>query len=125
MKKTISTKNQIMDYLQWSSDEYDQRTFQTIWNWCQQYGEYPSIIQQLLANSNVNKWFLTEYEKCELQFLKVAEVIPNNTEALRAHYKACTAQIMAIYPKPLIDSIARNREFSNTYLTNTPIYYAN
>lgn len=123
--KSVSTKNQVMDCLQWSSDEYDQRLFQTIWNWCHIYGKYPSIIQQLLANSQVNKWFLTEYEKCEFQFLKVAEVVPNKVEPLRDHYKACTVQIMAIYPQPLIDSITRNKEFSNIFLTNTPIYYAN
>ncbi len=125
MKKTISTKNQIMDYLQWSSDDYDKRVFTAYWNWCQLYGQYPSVVQQLLANSQVNKWFITEYEKCELQFLKITEVVPNKTQTLEAHYKACTAQIMAVYPKPLIESIKRNREFSDRIITNTLIYYAN
>jgi len=124
MKKSVSTKNQVMDCLQWPSEEYDQRLFETIWNWCHIYGKYPSIIQQLLANSQVNKWFLTEYEKCEIQFLKVADVVPNRVEPLRAHYKACTAQIMAIYPQALIDDIKRNRNFTTIIIDNT-IYYAN
>lgn len=120
--KSVSTKNQVMDCLQWSSDEYDQRLFQTIWNWCHIYGKYPSIIQQLLANSQVNKWFLTEYEKCELQFLKVAEVVPNRVEPLRGHYKACTSHVMTIYSQPLIDNIKRNRDFTTIIIE---VYYAN
>lgn len=68
---------------------------------------------------------MAEYEKCELQFLKITEVVPSKTETLEAHYKACTAQIFAVYPKPLIDAVTRNKEFSNILLTNTPVYYAN
>ena len=123
--KKVSTKNQIMDYLQWSSDEYEDRVFLSILNWCQQYGDYPSVVQQLMANARINRWFLIEYQKLELQFLQITDVVPQKTEQLRAHYKACTAQIMAVYPKPLIESIKRNRDFSNLLLTNTPIYYAN
>ncbi|WP_329804435.1 hypothetical protein [Flavobacterium facile] len=122
MNKT-TTKNQVIDYLQWSSEEYEERLFLSILKWCQHYGAYPSIIQQLLANAQINKWFLNEYNKAELQFLKITEVVPNNTEVLRGHYKACTAQVMAIYPAPLINSIKRNREFSNAILDT--VYYAN
>ena len=123
--KSISTKNQVIDFLQWSTQEYEDRLFLSMWNWCQHYGQYPSIVQQLLANSQVNKWFMAEYEKCELQFLKITEVVPSKTETLEAHYKACTAQIFAVYPKPLIDAVTRNKEFSNILLTNTPVYCAN
>ena len=123
--KKVTTKNQVMDYLQWSSEEYEDRLFLTIWNWCQQYGDHPSVVQQLMANARINRWFLIEYQKLELQFLQITDVVPQKTEQLRAHYKAYTAQIMAVYPKPLIESIKRNREFSNLLLTNTPIYYAN
>ncbi len=125
MKKSISTKNQIIDTLQWSSEDYEKRVFQTMWNWCQIYGKYPSVIQQLLANSKINKWFLQEFEKCELEFLKLSEVVPNKVEPLRDHYKACTSQIMGIYPRALIEGITKNKEFSNTFLTNTIAYYAN
>jgi hypothetical protein len=123
MKATI--KNQILDYLQWSNDEYEQRLFKTIWNWCQHYGKSPSLTQQLLANAVINKWFINEYQKCELQFLKIVEVVPNNTDALRNHYKSCTIQIMMIYPQTLIDEIKNNKAFSSMFLTNIPVYYAN
>ena len=126
MSKKVSTKNQIMDYLQWSSDEYEDRVFLSIFNWCQQYGGYPSVVQQLLANAQINRWFMMEYQKCEFQFLKIVGIVPiNHTEQLRGHYKACTSQVMAVFPKPLIDGIKRNREFSNQLATNLPVYYAN
>ncbi len=126
MRKTISTKNQIMDYLQWSSDDYDKRVFTAYWNWCQQYGGYPSVVQQLLANAKINRWFMMEYQKCEFRFLKIVGIVPiNHTEQLRGHYKACTSQAMAVFPKPLIDGIKRNREFSSQLATNLPAYYAN
>ena len=125
MNKKTSTKNMVMDYLQWSTEEYEARLLISIWIWCQKHGCYPSIIQQLFANSLVNKWFMTEYTKCEMQFIKIAEMMPNKIKQLEGHYKSCTSQIQDIYPKPLIDIIKKNRDFSNIYIINTPVYYAN
>ena len=123
MKAT--TQNQIQDYLQWSSEEYKDRLLLSIMKWCQHYGGYPSVVQQLLANAQVNKWFMNEYHKCELQFLKIVNVIPPQPDQLQAHYKACTARVMAIYPKALVESIKKNKDFSNLIVTHTPVYYAN
>lgn len=120
-----TTKNQVLDLLQWSAQEYEERLFQTIYNWCQEYGKYPSIIQQLLANAQINKWFLREYHKCELQFLNIANVIPNNTNALRNHYKSCTIQIFTIYPAALMVDIETNKEFINQPQANYPVLYGN
>lgn len=114
--KTISTKNQILDTLQWSSDYYDARYFQSYFNYCTIHGKYPSKIQQLMANSKVSRWFAMEYEKAEQLLLKIAEAIPpTKVEFLRGQYKALTAEIMGLYPKPLIENIKRNREFSTVY----------
>jgi hypothetical protein len=118
-------KDQIIDYLQWTSTEYEDRFFLNFWTWCQKHGLYPSVIQQLLANAKINKWFMCEYIKCEIQFAKIAAQIPNNTKQLELHYQACTDEILAIYPKPIIDLIGRNRDFSNVIIINTPVYYAN
>ena len=123
MKAT--TQNQIQDYLQWSSEEYEDRLLLSIMKWCQHYGQYPSIVQQLLANAQVNQWFMREHHKCELQFLKIVDVVPPKHNQLQAHYKACTAQVMAIYPKALLEKIKRNKDFSNLIVTHTPVYYAN
>jgi hypothetical protein len=123
--KTTSLKNQVIDRLQWSTEEYEERLFLSILMWCQKYGMYPSVIQQLLANASVNRWYMREFAKCEVTFLKIADVMPNNVAELEGHYKACTAQMQIIYPKPLIEAIRRNKDFSNQFITNTPVFYAN
>lgn len=129
MKKQITTKNQIMDCLQWSSEEYDDRLFNAIWNWCHLHGQYPSIIQQLLANAKINRWFIKEHQKLEFQFLKMVEAAPNNPIVLLGYYKGCTAQIFKNWPSALMENLKRNRDFSQDILKQpsvTPIiYYAN
>jgi hypothetical protein len=120
-----TTKNQVIDLLQWSTQEYEDRLFQTMYNWCQQYGKYPSVIQRLLANSQVNRWFLNEYHKCELEFLKIADVVPNKTTTLQNHYKSCTIQVFQVFPSALIENIKSNGEFSKILFMNYPPYYAN
>lgn len=123
--KIITNKSIIMDALQWSSEEYEQRLFTAYWNYCQLYGQYPSINQQLLANSALNKWFLFEYKKLEDKFIKLLVAInPNDLNALEAHYKASTADISLMYPKPLLDEAKRNRDFSNEFIPKI-IYISN
>ena len=121
----VATKNQIIDHLQWTSQDYDDRVFQAYWNWCQLHGQLQSIIQQLLANRGVNKWFLQEYEKLENQFLQIVAVAPNNIDMLEIHYKVCTSAIMANYPKDLMDAIKKNIAFLKSQPMTNTIYYAN
>lgn len=122
MKTT--THNQVIDYLQWTTEEYEERILIAMFHWCKIHGNFDSVIQQMLANATINKWFLHEYEKCEATFLKIAEQIPNNTKQLEVHYKACTADVNMIYCKPLLNGIKRNPEFSEQYLNNCqPIYF--
>lgn len=118
-------RNKIIDYLQWTSHEYDQRFFKAYWNWCQLHASSPSQVQQFLACASINKWFCIQYSLLEENFVKIAEIMPNNTKQLVTHYETCTADISSIYPADLISSIKRNADFSNAIITNTPIFYAN
>lgn len=123
MKPT--SKNQVIDYLQWTTDEYEQRLFKAIWNWCIVHGQTSSVTQQLMASSKINKWFMNEYSKLEFQFILIAENVPCSTKQLEDHYKACTAQITDIWPKVLLEDIKRNNDFNSKLITNTPTIYAN
>lgn len=123
MKKTTSTKNQVMDTLMWSSEYYDERLFQSYWNYCHIYGNYPSKIQQLLANSALNKWFIREYAKAEALFLQIAEVTPpSKVEFLRGQYMALTAEVFSLFPKPIIEKVKINKDFSNSYRDKIVIF---
>lgn len=119
-----ATKNKIIDYLQWTSKELEKKQFQVYWNWCRQHGGTDSIVQQMLANSSINKWYLIELNKLELQFITIAELNPN-AKNLESMYYSCISQIFTIYPKALVNEIKRNTSFSEKLITNTPIYYAN
>ena len=116
-----TTQNQIIDYLQISTDEYNDNLFEVYWNWCKQYGASPSQVQQLLANARVSNWFMMEYTKLQNQFLAALPHLPKNTQALEHHYRGFLSQIFAIYPKAMIDETKQNPDFLNN-LSNHLIY---
>lgn len=121
-------KNQILDLLQWSSEQYDDRVFMAFWKWCENNSHFPltdvimpSITQQLMANSALSKWFMNEYCKCEQSFVKISNAIGNNNvPQLEAHYKACTAEVNLVYPKALMAGLKDNLNFRNKMVSNTP-----
>ncbi|MBY0487391.1 MAG: hypothetical protein K2P85_09440 [Flavobacteriaceae bacterium] len=64
----MSTKNKTMDYLMISSEQYDDMIYQTYFIWCHKFASSESKFQEIWANAAVNKWFLIQYTKMELQF---------------------------------------------------------
>jgi hypothetical protein len=121
-------KNQIIDLLQWSSEDYENRVFQAYWNWCKLNAKFPlseanmpSIEQQLLANASINKWFMGYYMKCEQKFLELVKIIGNsNIEQLEVHYKACTADVNRWFPKALMEGLKNNTRFQSNYFDTVP-----
>lgn len=126
-------KNQIIDLLQWSSEDYENRVFQAYWNWCKSNAKYPmsdsnlpSIEQQLLANAAINKWFISHYATCEQKFLEIAEICGNNNiDQLEVHYKACTADVNKYYPKALMEGLKNDNSFERNYFNNMPYVISN
>lgn len=119
-------KNQIMDYLQYSSEVYDDKKFLLFWAWCQKYGQTPSHTQQLLSNTQVFNWWNLEYTKLENQFLSVIEQLPKRMDLIQHHFYGFTVQIFSIFPKPLMDAIAKNVEKQEINLIKKiPNYHAN
>jgi hypothetical protein len=121
-----NNKNIIIDYLQLTTEQYNEIVFQNYWNWCLKYGKTPAHTQQLLACSTVNKWWMNEYSKLEVQFINAIGVLPLRKDILEHTFYAFTVQIFANYPKPLIDAI-RNDNLKNEVETikKYPSYYAN
>lgn len=121
-------KNQIMDLLQWSSEDYDNRVFEAYWNWCKANAKFPltdsnlpSIEQQLLANAAINKWFISHYGKCEMKFIELVKIVGNgNVDQLKTHYKACTADVNRWYPKALMEGLKNKTSFETKYFEDTP-----
>lgn len=114
-------KKAIIDYLQITTEEYNELIFQYYWNWCFKYASTPNITQQLLANALVNKWFMIELHKVELQFMKTAQNLPNKKHVLEPVFYGLLVQVFNIYPKPLIEGLKKNSEYK-TQIKNYVVY---
>lgn len=122
----MNNRNIIIDYLQLTSEEYDQRLFQSYWNWCQLHGKVSFHTQQLLANAGLSKWWYAEYSKLETQFCNAVPFLPKRKDILEHHFYGFTIQINTIYPKALIASIKMNSKKEEILIIkNLPNYYAN
>ena len=118
-----TTQNQIIDYLQITTDEYNDNLFQIYWNWCQKYADSDSKVQQLLANTQVSNWFMMEYTKLQNQFLVALPHLPLNHHSLEYFYNGFVVQIFKIYPKAMIDILKPNTAFKSAI--NKNILYGN
>ena len=97
MNTTI--KNQIIDYLQWSTIQYEDRYMLQYFNWCRLHGIQPSVVQELLANAKINNYFNRQMALCESNFIKIIQALPHCSICqLEAHYYACAAEVMHNYP---------------------------
>jgi hypothetical protein len=122
----MNTKSKIMNYLQISSQEYEDRLFHTFWNWCNKYGKNTKHSQQLLANYSVSKWWILEYNKLEDKFLEALFCFPLNRDNLEYHFNGFTIQIYTIYPKALIEAVRVSIQKEEINIINKlPTYYAN
>ena len=112
MKPT--TANQILDTLQYSSDQYEEQYLEWFDRWCTvQSKNQISLFVQIFQNGPVSKWFAHEFEKLEQTFLAMSKAMPKDTVQLRMHYKIMITQIFNIYPKALLDEIKPNKEFKH------------
>lgn len=121
-----NNKNIIIDYLQLTSEQYNEQVFQNYWSWCTKYGKTPTHTQQLLANKSVNKWWMDEYQKLEDQFINAIGVLPLKKDILQHTFYGFTVQIFTIYPKALIEAIRNdNIKIELETIKKLPNYYAN
>ncbi len=122
----MNNKNKIIDHLQLTSEQYDERLFQIFWCWCQKFGKTTNHSQQLLANHGIAKWWHTEYEKIEAKFIEAIPYLPLHTNNLEYHYFGFIDQMKTIYPKPLIDAISASvKKEEIKIIKQLPTYYAN
>ncbi len=119
-KTTI--KNHIIDYLQLTTYEYDCKVMEYFFDWCLTHGKSSEHIQQLMANSKIDKWFMYEFRKLEMDFCNAVPFLIQTKKNLQYEHQAYMGRIFSIYPKPLIEKIPNviSKEF-NQY----PNYNAN
>ncbi|WP_294958758.1 hypothetical protein [uncultured Flavobacterium sp.] len=122
----MNNTNKIIDYLQLTSEEYDERVFEIFWSWCFKYGKSSNHSQQLLANSPISNWWIKEYVKLESKFLEAVPHLPLHKNSLEYHFYGFVGEMSTIYPKALIDAISKNIQKEDSRITKQlPKYYAN
>lgn len=106
-----TTKHSIMHALFWTDEQYEAYFFQTFMSWANKNAVYLSQIAQILCSPQINRWYLTEFNKLEDIFAQQAQFIPpGRVDILEANYKAIVEQIYRITPRPLLEEIKHHHE---------------
>lgn len=96
----------IIKYLGISAEQYQERVLDLWIKWTLGQAVKANDWQNLLANSAINKWFLSELAELEKDFIddvksfNGAELTPLDYKVI---YHRCIIRIHGLYPKPLID----------------------
>ena len=125
MKTT--TQNQIQDYLQLSSVEYEQMILDHYWSWCHKYSTNDQMLQCFLSNAEINRWFKAQWAKNENDFLKIVHTVAKRPDQLRYHYNGCIVQVYNNWPQPLLEKARPNKTQQVPYMVrlNQFTFYAN
>lgn len=107
---TTTTINQ---KLKMSPEEYELLIFGAYARWCETLsGTSDRELQKILANSGINKWFMTEYAKCEAEFLQLItrydECDTITATDLKKCYSECTYRMFNIRPMALLQIIKKS-----------------
>lgn len=100
--------------LQMTSEDYENMIFGAYARWCESVTINPREFQKVIANSAVNKWYLTEYAKCEKEFNHLTDRYGNSitTEDFKRCYSDCTYIMFNIRPTALLQEIKKTRVVS-------------
>ena len=70
--------------------EYNDMYFDAYLRWCESVSINENQVQSVLANASVNKYYNTEFAKCENEFLQLAKNYPHATAIdLQELYAKC------------------------------------
>lgn len=79
-------------------------------NWCESVSITMIEFQQILANAAINRWFLLELQKCEVEFHKLTDrYVDSNVTAkdMERCYKDCALHLFNIRPMALLNQIKK------------------
>ena len=104
----MSTINQ---KLKMTPEEYEDLVFGAYARWCDSVTINNHEFQKALANSSINKWFMMEYAKCEIEFKQLTVRYEENdtiiAEDFKRCYDQCTCRMFNIRPMVLLNEIKK------------------
>lgn len=101
----------IYQKLKMTPEEYELLIFGAYARWCESVTINTHEFQKVLANSAINKWFMTEYVKCEIDFTQLTARYQDNdtiiAEDFKRCYAECTYRLFNIRPMALLNEIKK------------------
>ncbi|WP_395060059.1 hypothetical protein [Flavobacterium sp.] len=103
-----TTRQSIHEHLGLTLEGYETQYFERYSNWCESIVLTLLEYQKVLANSKVNKWYNTEFEKCETEFLHLIKEYPKTSiESKKQCYDECVVRLFSIFPKAILDDVKK------------------
>ena len=97
--------------LKMSTEEYENLFFGAYARWCESVTINNQDFQKVLANAGINKWYRTEYAKCEAEFLQLTHNYQESDTItvtdFKTCYNNCTVQMFNIRPMALLQEIKK------------------
>ena len=106
-----------------SQFDYDFMVMNIYLRWCMDFSlNYFNDLQKVVANTPINKYFLTEFKKIEAEFLEIMQEYDGATnikpkDALQV-FNRCSIQIFNRYPKILIHEAKKLNIINHDHTAN-------
>jgi len=112
--------------LKMTDEEYELLLFGAYARWCESVTTNNHEFQKVLANSAINKWFMTEYGKCEKDFEQLTARYQDNdtiiAEDFKRCYAECTYRMFNIRPMILLSEAKKKATGNNLKVNGIKIH---
>lgn len=104
----------IAQKLQMTPEQYEELIFGAYARWCESVTLNPRELQKALASAAINKWYLTEYAKCERECIQLTHRYEKSitVEDFKRCYNDCTYGMFNIRPTALLQEIKKTQVVS-------------
>jgi hypothetical protein len=104
--------------LNMSPEQYETLLFSNYAEWCESVTINDREFQKVLANASIDKWFMTEYAKCEKEFHLLTNRYKDSdtvsVDDLTECYVDCTVKMLNIRPTALLQEIKKTQAVGYT-----------
>ena len=99
---------QILELIGGTKESYERILYSTYMHWCRiQSNESDVVLQRIMLDKSINKWYISEQRKLEFLFLEENSSFLKskyvNEKRVRQRYIDTLKKIFLIYPKPLLE----------------------
>ncbi len=117
-------ENAILEIIGGTKKQYERILITNYQQWCEiQAQGSDALLQKIMLDKAVNKWYITELKKLEQSFLRTTNPVANsrfiNYELMKRKYKETIQLIRRVYPKPLLEPYRlKNKDKISTFNYN-------